>query len=361
MPEAPLVSIIIPCRNEAGFISGCLDSVIAQDYPKDRLEVLVVDGMSEDGTRDILAGYAERDPFIRMVENRKKITPCAFNLGITHSRGDVIMIMGMHASYAPDYVSMCVKYLYEYGVDNVGGVMATVPRDGGIIGKAVAQALSHRFGVGNSVFRTGAKEPVLVDTVFGGCYRKEVFERVGMFNEVLTKHQDIEFNLRLRRSGGRILLAPDIVCYYYARSDVLSFLRHNFNNGQWVVLPMLSSGVVPGTWRHFVPMVFVTSLASSAALSLFVPVMAGLFAAISGAYLAAAVYFSCNIVITRKDWRYLPVMPPVFTSLHISYGLGSLYGFARSLVTARFWRRLARIKALRFIKRLRNINGAYHA
>ena len=173
----PLVTVILPCRNEEKFIAGCLDSIISSDYPKDRLEVFVVDGMSEDGTRKILDGYTARHNFIMMLENKRKTTPCAFNLGIKNAHGDIIIIMGMHATYDSDYITKCVKYLQEYDADNVGGVMVTVPRDDTLMGKAIAQALSHKFGVGNSMFRTGAKKPVYVDTVFGGCYKKEVFEK----------------------------------------------------------------------------------------------------------------------------------------------------------------------------------------
>jgi hypothetical protein len=210
--------------------------------------------MSEDVTRGILAGYSEKYPFIRLLDNRKRITPCAFNIGIRHARGEAVMIMGMHATYERDYISKCVSYLDEYGADNVGGVMVTVPRDSSLAGKAIAKALSHRFGVGNSVFRTGTKEPVFVDTVFGGCYKKEVFRRVGMFNEALVKHQDMEFNCRLRDAGGRILLAPDIVCYYYARTDIRSFLAHNWGNGLSVHKAFSPDGLCLG--HHFFICVF---------------------------------------------------------------------------------------------------------
>lgn len=333
----PLVSIIIPCRNEEKFIGGCLDSIISSDYPKDRLEVFVVDGMSEDGTRGILAGYSEKYPFIKLLENIKRITPCAFNIGIRHAAGEAIMIMGMHATYEKDYISKCVRYLDEYGADNVGGVMVTVPRDGSLAGKAITLALSHRFGVGNSVFRTGAKEPVFVDTVFGGCYKRDVFRRVGMFNEALVKHQDMEFNCRLREAGGRILLAPDIVCYYYARTDIRSFLAHNWGNGLSVVISLLESRAVPVSSRHFVPMVFVSAIIFSSVFSVLSTAFAWLLLAVSGSYSLAALYNSGRIGMEKRDLRLFLIMPAVFALLHISYGLGSLYGAARLVSSRRFW------------------------
>ncbi|MHB8174459.1 MAG: glycosyltransferase family 2 protein [Nitrospirota bacterium] len=333
----PFVTIILPCRNEEKFIAGCLDSIISSDYPKDRLEALVVDGMSEDGTRKILAGYMDRYEFIRVIENEKKITPSAFNLGIKNACGDIIMIMGMHAAYAGDYISKSVKYLDEYGADNVGGVMITMPRKNTLTGNAIAQALSHKFGVGNSTFRAGTAKPVFVDTVFGGCYRKEVFERIGLFNERLVRSQDIEFNLRLSKSGGRILLMPDIVCLYYAHSDFMHLLRHNWTNGVWAMLPLADSPIMPVSWRHFVPLTFISTLICSALFSLFLPVFAKLLLLVSTSYFLATIYFSYKISLHRKDVRLLFIEPMVFASLHISYGLGSLWGVGRLLILKRFW------------------------
>ncbi len=340
MPDVfPFVTAILPCRNEEKFIAGCLDSIISSDYPRDRLEVLVIDGMSEDGTREILAGYTERHKFVRMLENRKNTTPCAFNLGIRNARGSIIIIMGMHASYASDYISNCVRYLDKYGVDNVGGVMVTVPRENTLKGKAIAQALSHKFGVGNSTFRTGAGKPLFVDTVFGGCYKKDVFEKVGMFNEALSRNQDIDLNHRLKKAGGRILLAPEITCTYYARSDMKSFLINNWNNGFYTLVSIGESHITPVSARHLVPLVFATSLIASAGLSIFFKAIAWMFLAIVCSYALAALYFSLRISLSRKDWRFLFVMPPVFAMLHASHGLGALYGVIHLLTSRRFWTR----------------------
>ncbi len=350
MPDLyPFVSIILPCRNEEKFIAGCLDSIISSDYPRERLEALVVDGMSEDGTRDILARYTERYKFIRTLENKKKITPCAFNIGIENSRGDIIIIMGVHAVYSEDYISKCVKYLHDYDADNVGGVMITVPRENTLKGRAIAQALSHRFGVGNSIFRTGAGEPLFVDTVFGGCYKKEVFERIGLFNEKLAKHQDMEFNCRLRAAGGRILLAPDIVCQYYARTDIKSFIRHNWGNGLSVFSSLKDTRAMPFSTRHFIPLVFVASLIVSAVLSIFSPDFFRLFAAIAGLYILAAAYFSLRISIDRKSPGLLFVMPSVFAMLHISHGLGSLCGVLSLPASWRFWSKRKAINRYRLL------------
>jgi glycosyltransferase involved in cell wall biosynthesis len=338
MPDIlPFVTVILPCQNEEKFIAGCLDSLISSDYPKDRLEALVVDGMSEDGTREILAGYVGRYGFIKMIENEKRTTPCAFNRGIEKAHGDVIMIMGMHATYASDYISKCVKYLIEYGADNVGGGMVTVPRDDSLMGKAIAQALSHKFGVGNSTFRTGAKKPSYVDTVFGGCYKRDVFDKIGMFNEKLTRNQDIELNYRLKKSGGRILLVPEISCKYYARSELKPFLVNTWGNAVYTMISLRESEITPVSLRHLIPLVFVSSLIVSTALSIFFPVFVWVLAAILCSYISAALYFSFKISKERKDPKLILAMPPIFALLHISHGLGSLYGVLCLLASKRFW------------------------
>jgi hypothetical protein len=202
----------------------------------------------------------------------------------------------------------------------------TLPQTPGVVGEAVVQTLSHRFGVGNSAFRTGAKEPRIVDTVFGGCYRKDVFDRIGLYNEDLPRSQDIEFNLRLKKAGGKTLLIPDIVSYYYARSEVLPFIRHNFINGVWAVLPFLHSEVIPVSWRHLIPLAFAASLTVALAAWAVHPLGKWLLAAVAGTYLLANLAASLQVAWTRKDVRYALLMPGLFACLHLGYGFGSLWG-----------------------------------
>ena len=334
----PYVSIIIPCRNEAKFIGKALDSIIANDYPKDRLEVLVVDGMSEDDTKEVIERYTKQYSFIRLFNNSEKITPAALNIGIKHAKGEIIIRMDAHATYEKDYISKCVKYLGEYGADNVGGIMKTIPRNNTFIDKVIVLTLSHRFGVGGSIFRTGSKEPKLVDTVFGGCYKREVFDKIGLFNEDLVRTQDMEFNLRLKRAGGKILLHPEIVSYYYTQSNFNGFSYNNFRNGFWATYPLKFVKHMPVSWRHLVPLVFVSSLIASAALSVFSQIFLWLFLFTLGSYTLTNVYFSIKISAKENDFRYLFVMPLMFASLHIGYGLGSLLGSLKVIMSAQFWK-----------------------
>ncbi|MBM4308562.1 MAG: glycosyltransferase family 2 protein [Deltaproteobacteria bacterium] len=336
----PLVSIIIPCRNERRFIGDCLDSVIANDYPEGRLEVLVINGVSEDGTQTVIEGYARQYPWIRLIENREKITPVALNIGIKNAKGEIILWMSAHNRYEKDYVSRSVESLEKYGADNVGGIMRTLPREDTYIGKAIVASLSHRFGVGNSYFRVMPKEPKWVDTVFGGCYRREVFDRVGLFNKNLVRGQDMEFNLRLKKAGGKTLLVPDIVSYYYARSDIKSFWKHNFANGVWAILPFLYSPIMPVSWRHLVPLIFVISLIGSAALGFVWTPLLFLFLIILCSYGLTNLGASLQIALEKRNVRYMLVMPFVFASLHFAYGLGSLWGLCKVLSSGSFWTRL---------------------
>ena len=181
----PLISIIIPCLNEEKYLGKCLDSIIRNDYPKDKLEILAVDGMSEDGTRKIIEKYASRYPFVKLLDNSERITPCGLNKGIKEARGKYILWMSAHNEYRNDYLQRCLECSVTFNADNVGGIIKVVPRDDSLIGRSIALALSDPFGVGNSAFRIGTQQARWVDTVFGGCYKREVFEKIGLFNETL--------------------------------------------------------------------------------------------------------------------------------------------------------------------------------
>ncbi len=342
--EIPMVSVIIPCRNEEMFIGQCLESIIRNDYPKDRLEILVVDGMSDDGTRAILESYAQNYSFISLLDNPKKITPAALNTGIRNAKGEVIIRMDAHAKLEKDYISLSVEALDKYGADNVGGNMKTLPQEDGLIGRAIVFSISHRFGVGNSYFRINSTEPRWVDTVFGGCYRRELFDRVGLFNENLPRSQDIEFNLRLKKAGGRTLLVPDIVSYYYPRSNIKSFWKHNVMNGVWAILPFVHSEVIPVRWRHLVPLAFVLGLLSSAALALVSSLGPWPLLGILGAYGVANLVASAHVAQRENDIRFLPLMPAIFSCLHLGYGLGSLLGIFKAIAHMVSKERLAELR-----------------
>jgi succinoglycan biosynthesis protein ExoA len=183
--------VIVPCRDEQNWVGYCLDSVLASEYPASRMEVVVADGMSRDGTRAIVESYAARDQRVRLIDNPERITPVALNRAVEAARGDIILRLDAHAQIAPEYVRRGVADLDSTGADNVGGAMRTVARDSGPFAEAIRIVLTHQFGVGNSRFRTGSERPRWVDTVFGGCWRRQVFHKIGKFNERLVRSQDM--------------------------------------------------------------------------------------------------------------------------------------------------------------------------
>ncbi len=308
------VSIIIPCRNEEKYIGKCLDSIIAQDFSKEQIEVLVVDGMSEDRTKKIIEDYSKQFPFIKLLNNLNKLIPFALNIGIKNAKGEIIIRMDAHATYEKDYVSKSVKYLKEYGADNVGGVIKTIPSKNSLVARAITIVLSHPFGAGNSYFRIGSKNEREVDTVFGGCYKREVFEKIGFFDENLTRSEDVEFNLRLKRAGGKILLVPNIVSYYYPKSNLKDFFIHNIKDGIWVIFP-LKFVRTPLKLRHYIPLIFILTLP----LSIW-------------PYILLSLFFSLQIAFREKNFKLFFIMSVVFFCRHFGYGLGSIFGLIKLIL-----------------------------
>lgn len=331
----PVVSVVIPCLNEGKVIAKCLDSLVESDYPKHALEVWVVDGLSQDDSREIVAEYARRYTFIHLIDNPKRTQQAALNLGIQHARGEVIIRMDAHCGFSTNYISQCVRYLMESGADNVGGRLITVPREDSLVGRAIALAMSERFGVGNSHFRVRPPshdlEPKWVRSVPYSCYQRSVFERIGLFNELLDRSEDAEFHRRMRDAGFRTLFVPTIVSHYYARSDLRSFWSHAVDNGRWAVLPTVYTGRLVVSFRHLMPMAFIGCLIVVGALAPVRPMFGVVFAGLLGSYLAANLGASCFVAIREEDARYLAVMPLVFSMLHVGYGTGSFLGIARAL------------------------------
>lgn len=318
------VSVIIPCYNEKSFIKQNVDALVSQTYAKENLEVFFVDGGSTDGTKEILAEITGKLPWIKVLDNPNKTVPYALNMGINASSGELIIRMDVHTHFPPEYIEKLADWMEYLDIDNVGGICYTDVLQKNKISEAIRIVMSDRFGVGNSTFRVGANKLSEVDTVPFGCYKREVFQKIGLFDVRLERNQDIEFNKRLKRAGGKIYLLPDVHCTYYARDTFRGLFTNRFMTGKWIIKTSIYTKSVRNlSLRHFIPLFFVLSLV----LPLF------MFFVSPFAYVPTVMILSLYLlVLGRRSLQVKKVRTDAFhvfmgfAVLHFSYGLGSLFG-----------------------------------
>jgi len=320
-----LVSIICPIYNEKSFIVNCLESIISQDYPKNKLEVWFIDGMSNDGTRLMVQQYIEKYSYIKLLDNQKKIVPYALNIGIKASTGDVIIRLDGHCIYPSNYVSTLVKYLFELNADNVGGVWKIQPARNNSICKAIAIASSHVFGVGNSTHKTGTTRIIETDTVPFGCFRREVFDKVGLFDVELIRNQDDEFNARIIKYGGKVFLLPQVSIDYMARDTIGKMSKMYYQYGLFKPLVNKKLGF-PATARQVFPAMFVFGLIGGAFLSCFSRIFLAFYLIIIALYMVIALFCGIQSATQNNDWKLIFILPFVFFIIHFSYGWGYWVG-----------------------------------
>lgn len=320
-----MLSVVCPIYNEERYMANCIESILAQDYPKEDLEVLFVDGMSVDKTREIVAKYAAQYPFIRLIDNPHKIVPYAMNIGIKAAKGDIIIRLDAHAAYEKNYMSVLVNALDKYHADNIGAVCKTDVLKKTPKSLAIREVLSNKFGVGNSIFRTGIKGVQEVETVPFGCWKKDVFDRYGMYDERLVRNQDIELNKRIIRGGGKIIIIPDTYSTYYARETYKALFKNNFENGRWNILTVYFTKELRSlSVRHFIPLVFVLALVLPLSIGIYWSsvVYISLFALLMYLLVFSTV---CISLMLSKGLNCIYLLGS-FIILHISYGCGSLIG-----------------------------------
>jgi len=318
------VSIIMPCRNEAGHIGTILRGILAQLEPPGGggMEVIVADGLSDDGTRDEIVAVAASDPRVRLIDNPGRIVSTGLNTAILAARGEIIIRMDAHTEYAPDYVRNCIEILDETGADNVGGPW--VARGDCYLSRAIAAAFRSPFAVGNAAGHDPDYEGLL-DTVYLGCWRKDLFIRIGLFDEELVRNQDDEFNLRLLRAGGRVWQSPRIKSWYRPRSSLKTLFTQYQQYGYWKVRVIRKHGR-PAAARHLVPVIFVLGAALGGPLALLHGAVAMAYLGGWSFYLAASLVFAFRAA-RIEGWGLLPVLPLVFLTFHLGYGIG----FARGI------------------------------
>ncbi len=269
------VSVVIPCYNEESYIGNCLSSIFAQDYPLELIQVFVADGRSTDKTRAVLSSWNERWENVHMLDNPERHTPQALNIVIQASDSHVVIILGAHAEMFPDYISNCINVLNDHPeVACVGGVLDHVNENRGA--EIIAKAMSSPFGVGNVRFRTGG-QPGYVDTVAFGAYRREVFNKVGLFDTDLVRNQDDEFNYRILASGDKIWFDPSIRSKYFVRSSFEKLFKQYRQYGYWKVFVNVKHKTVT-TVRQLVPAIFVFTMVSLILLGFAFPAFWSVFA-----------------------------------------------------------------------------------
>jgi cellulose synthase/poly-beta-1,6-N-acetylglucosamine synthase-like glycosyltransferase len=319
--EKVKVSIIVPCRNEEGYIGQCVQSMVDQDYGIENIEVLVCDGDSEDKTREIVNKFTTKYSQIKLLNNSERVTPAGLNLGIESSTGEVIIIFGAHAYMEKNYVSLAVEKLYSADdIGCVGGRIINISENG--VARAISLAMSSPFGVGNALFRFSNVEQ-FVDTVAFGTFRKSVFDEVGGFDRELVRNQDDELSFRIIKSGRKILLVPGIISHYYTRGSFSKLWRQYYQYGFWKVR-VIQKHKKPASIRHLIPLLFVLSLILGTVLSLFVSPIKYLVVAELVAYLLCALVFSLKL--SKSKISYIPLLIITFLILHLSYGIGFLEG-----------------------------------
>ena len=323
-----MLSVICPIYNEEKYIAKCIDSMLEQDYPKDDLEIILVDGMSTDNTRKIVAGYVKQYPFIRLIDNPHRIAPWAMNIGVKESKGEIIMRLDAHATYEKNYFSSLAYGITKYNADNIGSVCKTDVLNKTAKTLAIREVLSNKFGVGNSTFRTGIEGAQEVETVPFGCWKRDVFSKYGFYDVRLVRNQDIELNKRIIRGGGKIIIVPDTFCTYLARETFKALSKNNFGNGKWNILTVYYTKEMRSlSLRHFVPLAFI--------LSVLIPSIVGFIwlPAFGVSLLALFMYLtlfgivSARLALTKGlNFYYLFAS---FITLHISYGWGTMIGIVK--------------------------------
>jgi glycosyltransferase involved in cell wall biosynthesis len=320
----PNVSIIIPILNEENYIEQCLLSVVNSTIDKESIEVLLVDGGSQDSTLRIVKTFCREYSYIRLLHNPKKIVPVAMNIGIKEAKGRYIIRLDAHADYPPEYFATLISWHQKIDADNIGTAICTEVKHPNPKTNAIKAVLSHPLGVGNSVFRTGTDSVKAVDTVPFGCYPREVFAKYGLYDERLVRNQDIELNKRIVQNGGKIYLIPDSKCTYYARETFTALAKNSFANGYWNILTAYYTGSMRSlSLRHFIPMFFVLSVCIPVLLMPLSVKFSFLSLLSLGSYLLLVIITSLRL---SNQARSFWALVGGFVTLHLAYGLGSLWG-----------------------------------
>jgi len=315
------VSIILAVRNEKPHIKQCLDSLLRQTYSIKQYEILVIDGMSTDGSQEIIKFYQNQHPRVKYFNNPRKIKPAGLNIGLKNARGGIMIIFDGHAQAYNDFIAQSVACLKKTDAVCVGGPIVTQGTN--YLSQAIALALSSRFGSGGAKFRSSPNYEGYTDTVAFGAYRRTIFNQVGFFNTKRIRTEDLDLHYRIKKAGGKFFITPKIKSVYFCRSNLISLAQQAWQNGQEIM------SIIYGlSWRHLAPLFFVLSVLASLISAFFFDIGLKLLILILGAYTLTNLFFSLWLGLKHHP-KYLPALPIIFAVLHLSYGLGSLTGITK--------------------------------
>jgi len=327
----PKVSVIVPCYNEETTIGLLLEAVYQQTFPKQDMEVIIADGMSSDQTREKVAEFSKTYPelIIVLVDNPKRIIPAALNCAINASHGEFIIRLDAHSMPSTDYVERCVRELLANRAENVGGIWKIQPGKDDWIAKSISLAASHPLGVGDALYRY-TTEAQYVDTVPFGAFRRELFDRIGLFDETLLTNEDYELNTRIRKSGGRVWLDPMIQSVYFSRSNLRNLGKQYFRYGYWK-WHMLRRYPETLRWRQALPPAFVLSIAALFLLAPFFRICLILLGIVLLFYSLSLIIASWPIANQERDIRLLIGIPLAIVTMHYCWGSGFLWSLVKSI------------------------------
>lgn len=330
----PTVSIIVPCYNEQESIGSLLGAIDAQTYPRERIEVLIADGMSLDGTRGAIAAFGEEHPglAVRVIDNPQRTIPSGLNLAASAARGEIIVRLDAHSIPSPVYVERCVQDLESGQGRNVGGIWIIRPGADGWIAAGIAAAAGHPLGVGDAAYRLRG-EAGAVDTVPFGAFRRDLLKEIGGFDESLLTNEDYEFNTRVRRAGGVVWLDPEIQSQYLARADLSQLARQYWRYGYWK-LRMLLRYPDSLRWRQAVPPLFVLSLVALTVLATFWRPGILALALELGMYLAAVTVAGIALAVRGKGISTAAGAVLAMITMHMAWGAGFLWSLLAKLLGA---------------------------
>ena len=319
----PMISVIVPCRNERDHIESCVRSILAEKSISGGMEILVVDGMSQDGTRDILAHMAKKESALRILDNPSQTTPAALNIGIQASLGQYVAILGAHAEYASNYLQACTELLQEHPEACCAGG-PIVSRGKGSFGQAVAAAMSHPVGIGNAKHRLPNYEGYAEGACFP-MFRKDVFAKVGLFDERFVYAEDDELNYRLAQHGETVFISPRARCTYFVRETPMRLFQQYFRYGAARVA-VVRKYRVPASFRQIVPPIFIGLVLISLAVGLWLPGWWRLTGILLPSVYGVVLLWVAARVAGKRGWRVGTLFPLAAAVMHTSYAFGFAYG-----------------------------------